>query len=156
MLLIMLTDSVHSRFRSYFIFMNTIIIVISCALGILVIVLTERKSGELVQLGESVDKALSFVQASALAQHLSPPRVAQCRFRFSQPSISIGANVAFLTYGRTTHDLGPVGIATIQRMFVPITAAPPHSCNYPPQRPIWLLWTGLPKSSCSKQSFFQA
>ena len=83
---------------SYFIFMNTIIIVVSVGLGILVIILSERSDDRLIRLSSCIDSALSLVQ----------------------PIISIVSNIAFLNYGLSTEKIGEEAIVTIQRMFTQI------------------------------------
>jgi len=88
----------HVTYRSwmdYFIFMNTIVIVICVGLGILVIILSEREDTRCVRLSACIDSALSI----------------------TEPIISIFGNLIFLSYGSSNTTFGKEGIDTIERMF---------------------------------------
>lgn len=81
----------------YFIFANTILVVINCGLGIWIIILTEaEEKPRLIKLGESLDLAMAWVQ----------------------PFIAILTNLLLLSFAMLTTEMGQAAVDSVNRMYV--------------------------------------
>jgi len=87
----------YMSWLDYFILANTILTVVSCGLGVLIIILTEQEdSPQTIKLGDSLDLAMSWVQ----------------------PFIAISMNLTMVVYALATTRDGQGSIDDIHKMFV--------------------------------------